>query len=141
MPINTVCPSCESEIKQIPDKFAGKTGKCPNCQAKVEIPVKSDLLSNEDRARKALKDDALSVASWVNGLSMLAAAVVWMVVSGMSWGAIAQILRGTNISGDTATFLLVMCGVAGLIAAMMFHAVCKIPTTIIRLLVAILEKK
>jgi len=39
MAIPVVCPGCKKSFN-VDDKFAGKTGPCPNCKAKITIPEK-----------------------------------------------------------------------------------------------------
>ncbi|MGN6134443.1 MAG: hypothetical protein ACTHOU_08065 [Aureliella sp.] len=41
MPIQVTCPGCLKRF-QVNDKFAGKTGPCPNCSKPITIPAKSD---------------------------------------------------------------------------------------------------
>lgn len=41
MPIQVTCPGCLKRF-QVNDKFAGKTGPCPNCSKPIIIPAKSD---------------------------------------------------------------------------------------------------
>lgn len=38
MTIHLTCESCQAGLK-VPDKFAGKTGKCPKCGAALPIPA------------------------------------------------------------------------------------------------------
>jgi len=37
MPIQVTCPKCLKRF-QVSDKFAGKTGPCPSCKAKIRVP-------------------------------------------------------------------------------------------------------
>ena len=39
MAILVVCPGCKKSFN-VDDKFAGKTGPCPNCKTKITIPEK-----------------------------------------------------------------------------------------------------
>lgn len=41
MAIPVTCPSCLKRFN-VSDKFAGKSGPCPNCKKKIRIPEKSD---------------------------------------------------------------------------------------------------
>jgi hypothetical protein len=41
MPINVTCPGCLKRFT-VADKFAGKTGPCPNCKQKITIPKLED---------------------------------------------------------------------------------------------------
>ena len=41
MPINVTCPGCMKRFT-VADKFAGKTGPCPNCKKKITIPKLED---------------------------------------------------------------------------------------------------
>jgi len=36
-----VCPGCRKRF-QVDDKFAGKTGLCPNCKGKIRVPTKAE---------------------------------------------------------------------------------------------------
>lgn len=41
MPIQVTCPKCFKRF-QVSDKFAGKTGPCPNCKHQIKVPDKSE---------------------------------------------------------------------------------------------------
>lgn len=41
MPIQVTCPGCLKRF-QVNEKFAGKTGPCPNCSKPITIPAKSE---------------------------------------------------------------------------------------------------
>ncbi len=41
MAINVVCPGCRKSF-QVSDKFAGKSGPCPNCKRPLKVPAKSE---------------------------------------------------------------------------------------------------
>ena len=41
MPIQVTCPSCLKRF-QVSDKFAGKTGPCPNCKKQIKVPDASE---------------------------------------------------------------------------------------------------
>jgi hypothetical protein len=41
MPIQVTCPKCFKRF-QVSDKFAGKTGPCPNCKNQIRVPDKSE---------------------------------------------------------------------------------------------------
>jgi len=41
MPIQVTCPSCFKRF-QVSDKFAGKSGPCPNCKKTIKVPEKSE---------------------------------------------------------------------------------------------------
>ena len=43
------CPSCKSKL-QVPDEHAGKTIKCPKCQATAKVPLAEDDDAVEDAA-------------------------------------------------------------------------------------------
>ncbi|MEA1951315.1 MAG: hypothetical protein U9N87_08020 [Planctomycetota bacterium] len=38
MSIQVICPSCHTRFK-VSDKFAGKSGACPKCKGKIEVPA------------------------------------------------------------------------------------------------------
>ena len=40
MSIIVVCPGCRKSFK-VSDKFAGKSGPCPNCKRTLEVPEKT----------------------------------------------------------------------------------------------------
>src|SRR5664280_2030892 len=41
MSITVVCPGCRKSF-QVSDKFAGKSGPCPNCKRKLQVPLKTE---------------------------------------------------------------------------------------------------
>ncbi|MGB0596428.1 MAG: hypothetical protein ACPGLY_07045 [Rubripirellula sp.] len=41
MPIQVTCPKCLKRF-QVSDKFAGKTGPCPNCKEQIKVPDESE---------------------------------------------------------------------------------------------------
>ena len=41
MPIQVTCPKCFKRF-QVSEKFAGKTGPCPNCKQQIRVPEKSE---------------------------------------------------------------------------------------------------
>lgn len=41
MPIQVTCPKCFKRF-QVSDKFAGKTGPCPNCKNQIKVPETSE---------------------------------------------------------------------------------------------------
>ena len=41
MSILVVCPGCRKRFS-VSDKFAGQTGPCPNCKAKIRVPTKEE---------------------------------------------------------------------------------------------------
>ena len=43
MAIPVTCPSCLKRFN-VSDKFAGKSGPCPNCKKKIRIPEKSEVV-------------------------------------------------------------------------------------------------
>ena len=47
MPIKVTCDECSKTINA-PDKSAGKTAKCPGCQAPLKIPALEDELNVSD---------------------------------------------------------------------------------------------
>ncbi len=57
MAISVTCPSCLKRFN-VSDKFAGKSGPCPNCQKQIKIPEKSEevvIHAPEDDAPKDSK--------------------------------------------------------------------------------------
>ena len=54
MAIQVTCPNCLKRF-QVSDKFAGKTGPCPSCKAKIKVPDKDEevvIHAPEDGAPK-----------------------------------------------------------------------------------------
>ncbi len=54
MPIQVTCPKCFKRF-QVSDKFAGKSGPCPNCKKQIKVPEKSEevtIHAPEDDAPK-----------------------------------------------------------------------------------------
>jgi hypothetical protein len=43
MPIIVVCPGCRKRYS-VSDKFAGKSGPCPNCKTVIQIPEKQEVI-------------------------------------------------------------------------------------------------
>lgn len=43
MPIIVVCPGCRKRYS-VSDKFAGKSGPCPNCKTMIQIPKKEEVI-------------------------------------------------------------------------------------------------
>lgn len=43
MPIIVVCPGCRKRYS-VSDKFAGKSGPCPNCKTIIQIPKKEEVI-------------------------------------------------------------------------------------------------
>ncbi|MDW8077260.1 MAG: hypothetical protein RMJ16_00055 [Thermoguttaceae bacterium] len=43
MPIIVVCPGCRKRYS-VSDKFAGKSGPCPNCKTLIQIPKKEEVV-------------------------------------------------------------------------------------------------
>jgi hypothetical protein len=43
MPINVICPGCHARFT-VGDQHAGKTGPCPKCKAKIQIPAASEAV-------------------------------------------------------------------------------------------------
>ena len=43
VPISVVCTHCQTTL-EVSDAFAGKKGRCPTCQAVVDIPAASDTI-------------------------------------------------------------------------------------------------
>ena len=52
MPIQVTCPKCFKRF-QVSDKFAGKTGPCPNCKSQIKVPE-----TQEEVVIHAPQDDA-----------------------------------------------------------------------------------
>ena len=54
MPIQVTCPKCFKRF-QVSEKFAGKTGPCPNCKSQIKVPEASEevvIHAPEDDAPK-----------------------------------------------------------------------------------------
>ncbi len=43
MPIIVICPGCRKRYS-VSDKFAGKSGPCPNCKTLIQIPKKEEVV-------------------------------------------------------------------------------------------------
>ena len=41
MPIHVICPGCHKRFT-VSDKFAGKSGPCPNCKTVIRVPTESE---------------------------------------------------------------------------------------------------
>jgi hypothetical protein len=46
MAIAVTCPN--GHVLKVKDEFAGKLGRCPHCQAKVQVPTPVAVISDDD---------------------------------------------------------------------------------------------
>src|SRR5579862_4513842 len=46
MPISLKCSECGVNLK-VPDRLAGKTGKCPKCAAVIVVPASQDEVADD----------------------------------------------------------------------------------------------
>ncbi len=93
MTIPVTCPSCLKRFS-VSDKFAGKSGPCPNCQKTIKIPEKSEevvIHAPEDAAPKDSKGKSIlkPIRRQEVKLSLpiiLAASLSTIVVFGLAFG-------------------------------------------------------
>ena len=107
MPIQVTCPKCFKRF-QVSDKFAGKSGPCPNCKEQIKVPDKSEEVTihapedgaPKDRAGKSIlkpiertETDVTQKGMLITGGSILAAigvAIGFRVTGGAPiWAAVA----------------------------------------------------
>lgn len=110
MAIAVTCPSCLKRFS-VSDKFAGKSGPCPNCQKTIKIPEKADevvIHAPEDAAPKDSKGRSIlkPIRRTEVNLSLpviMAAALSTIVVFGLA--------LGFGLSGGAPVVLLAVASV------------------------------
>lgn len=110
MAIAVTCPSCLKRFS-VSDKFAGKSGPCPNCQKTIKIPDKADevvIHAPEDAAPKDSKGRSIlkPIRRTEVNLSLpviMAAALSTIVVFGLAFGF--------GLSGGAPAVLLAVASV------------------------------
>ena len=60
MAIRFGCPFCQKMLSA-PDSAAGKTGKCPRCGARTEIPVRTDRQAERTAAKQGRRQQEADV--------------------------------------------------------------------------------
>jgi hypothetical protein len=104
MPVAVVCPSCQGKLRA-PDKFAGRTVKCPRCGARIKVGEPLDL--DDDERGEELDDsparEKSGVQLWIvlplAGLACVAVAVgvtIFVMKSGDKQLAQAPVQPPTN---------------------------------------------
>ncbi|MFK7735764.1 MAG: hypothetical protein AB8B50_07045 [Pirellulaceae bacterium] len=108
MSINVTCPSCLKRF-QVSDKFAGKSGPCPNCKKKIQIPELSEQVvihapedaGPKDSAGKAILKPIRRTETKI-GTPVLVSAIVGAI-------AVVAIAAGLGLSGQQPqTWLLIL---------------------------------
>lgn len=109
MAINVTCPSCLKRF-QVSDKFAGKSGPCPNCKKKIQIPELSEQVvihapedaGPKDSAGKAILKPIRRSETKI-GTPVLVSAIVAAIV-------VVAIAAGLGLSGEQPQTWLLMLG-------------------------------
>jgi hypothetical protein len=73
MPINLRCPTCNAGLT-VPESAAGKKGKCPSCQTKIDIPAAQPDLFDVAEDPTEYEVPAHDGASWMQPPPQVAAA-------------------------------------------------------------------
>lgn len=98
MAIQVTCPSCMKRFT-VSDKFAGKSGPCPNCQKTIKIPEKSEevvIHAPEDAGPKDSK--GRSVLKPVRRSEVKLSPLVITIAAVLTVGTIATAV-GIGVSG------------------------------------------
>ncbi len=108
MSIQVVCPSCQTRFK-VSDKFAGKSGACPKCKGKIQVPdVTPEVVIHEDEHSEAGAKDARGqfVLKPVSRTDTKFSPVVLMVVVIITIAAFgaAFVMRGTDAEPSMIIF-------------------------------------
>jgi cation transport ATPase len=93
MPIQVTCPKCFKRF-QVSEKFAGKTGPCPNCKQQIKVPEKSEEVvihapddgAPKDRAGKSVLKPLKRTETDVTRKGLLITAGAVLVAVGVAIG-------------------------------------------------------
>ncbi len=111
MPIPVVCPKCRKSFR-VSEKFAGKSGPCPNCKATIQVPAATaevkvhtpeqfasggktvtGQLATKPIARKQVKIQPVKVA-------VIGAVALGIVV--LTWvGRLCHLFETVTVTGET----------------------------------------
>jgi hypothetical protein len=102
MPIQVTCPSCLKRF-QVSEKFAGKSGPCPNCKKPIRIPEKNEEVvihvpddgAPKDRTGKSVLKPLQRTETNVTRRGMLITAAAVLVAIGL-----ALVIRFTTATGS-----------------------------------------
>ncbi len=119
MAILVVCPGCKKSFN-VDDKFAGKTGPCPNCKAKITVPEKKaevkihtpDEFSGGGRGvtgKLALKPIAREET---RVKPLMAAGIGGAVVAAIAWALVARF-----VAPEAGTLRYLLSGVGLLLVS------------------------
>ena len=122
MAILVVCPGCKKSFN-VDDKFAGKTGPCPKCKAKITIPEKqAEVKIHTPEAfagggkgasgKLALKPIARTEARIK---PIMAAAIGGAVVAAVAWALMTRCF--VPQPGAPHTLYLALCGIGLLLVS------------------------
>ncbi|MFN3189830.1 MAG: hypothetical protein ACE361_04850 [Aureliella sp.] len=107
MPINVTCPSCLKRF-QVSEKFAGKSGPCPNCKKTIKIPEASEQVvihAPEDAGPKDSSGKAILKPIKRKEVQVGTPVIVGAIVAAVAAFAIAF---GLGLTGtQPATWMLV----------------------------------
>ena len=137
MPIDMVCPHCDSEIRQIPDKFAGRAGKCPQCKEQVSIPKK--IFAAPSKTRPHTFESGM--AFWLSLFGRASGLVTFLGIVGYAIFITLKIPPGEPQTFPAQVVTMSVGIVAGFVLANLVNAILAAPACIIRLLIEIAEKR
>ena len=103
MPIQVTCPKCLKRF-QVSDKFAGKSGPCPNCKETIKVPDKSEEViihapddgAPKDRSGQSVLKPLTRTETDVTKKGMLFTSAAILAAIGLAVG-----MRLTNGEGGT----------------------------------------
>jgi hypothetical protein len=112
MPIQVICPGCHTRFT-VADQHGGKTGACPKCKGKIQIPELGDEIvihapeleagAKDSKGRSVLKPIKRKEAKFSLNITVIVAGLTLLCV------AIALFLRNSEIT-DYARFLFLAAG-------------------------------
>ncbi len=99
MPIDVLCPGCKARFS-VSEKFAGKTGPCPKCKAKITIPAVAvpeiKIAEPEAYAGSGKNTKGILVGKPISRKETKVAPTTWALIGGGSLVVlvVALLLRG-----------------------------------------------
>jgi hypothetical protein len=108
MPIQVTCPGCLKRF-QVNEKFAGKTGPCPNCSKPIKIPDKADevvIHAPESEGPKDSKGRPVFKPIRRREVKLSLPVILGIAVAAMLCLAVALIVRLTTDEPPTALLAL-----------------------------------
>lgn len=119
MPIQVTCPSCFKRFT-VNDKFAGKSGPCPNCRKPIKIPDKSEEVVIHAPEPTGPKDSkGKSVLSPIRRKDFSLSMPV-ILITGLSSLIVLGLALGIRLSGQEPATALLIIGAIVMAAPLVF---------------------